>query len=129
MPFVIAVNSADGMLTDRDFEESLYGVRPGVTIAGMTDELARGFWGSADKPDHKRVSGVVFVTNLWPATALMGQLYVSLWLNPWADHPYKGLLIELPTFRFENGEAKQYPGRPWHDLMGHTPVKGSSLWY
>ncbi len=128
IPFMIAINSADAMLTNRDFEESLFGVRPGITIAGMTDELARGFWGSADKPDHKRVSGVVFVTNLWPATVLMGQLCLSVWLNPWADHPYRGLLLELPTFRFENGEAKKDPGRAWHDLMGHMPVNGSSLW-
>jgi hypothetical protein len=45
VPYIVAINSADVMLTDRDFEETLFGVRPGVTIAGMTNELARGFWG------------------------------------------------------------------------------------
>ncbi len=39
MPYVIAVNSSEVMLTDRDFEETLFGARP---EAGITDSrLAR----------------------------------------------------------------------------------------
>lgn len=128
MPYVIAVNSADVMLTDRDFEETLFGVRPGITIAGMTDDLARGFWGTESTPNHRRVSAVLFTKNLWPATVLMGQVYCCLWLNPWADRPCDGLLTELPTFRFENGEAREYPGKPWHELMNLQPLNDSSVW-
>ncbi len=79
MPYVIAINSADVMLTDRDFDETLFGVRPGITIAGMTDKLARGFWGTEHAPDHRRVSAVLFTKNLWPATVLMGQVYACLY--------------------------------------------------
>ena len=50
VPHVIAINSVDVMLSDQDFEASLFGVRPGITIAGMTDELARGFWGTERVP-------------------------------------------------------------------------------
>ncbi len=127
MPYVIAINSADALLTGRDFEQTLFGVRPGITIAGMTDELARGFWGRENNPKHKRVSAVLFTTNLWPATVLMGQVYACLWINPWADRPYDGLLTELPTFRFENGDVKESPGRPWHRLM-NLPLIASSMW-
>jgi hypothetical protein len=128
MPYVIAINSADVMLTDRDFEETLFGVRPGITIAGMTDELTRGFWGTGSAPKHRRVSAVLFTKNLWPATVLMGQVYTCLYLNPWAERPYDGLLTELPTFGFENGEAREYPGSPWHALMNLQPLEDSSLW-
>jgi len=128
MSYVIAMNSADVMLTDRDFEETLFGVRPGITIAGMTDELARGFWGTESAPNHRRVSAVLFTKNLWPATVLMGQVYACLYLNPWAERPYGGLLTELPTFRFENREAREYPGRPWHELMNLQPLADTSLW-
>jgi hypothetical protein len=128
MPYVIGINSADVMLTDRDFEETLFGVRPGMTIAGMTNELARGFWGSEARPNHRRVSAVLFTKNLWPATVLMGQVYACLYLNPWAERPYDGLFMNLPTFRFENGKAREYPGRQWHQLMHLQPLVDSALW-
>lgn len=128
MPYVIAVNSADVMLTGRDFEETLFGVRPGITIAGMTPRLARGFWGSEAAPAHRRVSAVLFTKNLWPATVLMGQMYCCLWLNPWAERPYDGLLAELPAFRLEESKVRERPGRPWHELMGLEPLSDSSLW-
>jgi hypothetical protein len=128
VPYVIAINSADAMLTDRDFEETLFGVRPGVTIAGMTDKLARGFFGTERTPNHQRVSAVSFTKNLWPATVLMGQVYCCLWLNPWTQRPYDGLLTELPTFRFENGAAQKSPGKPWHEMMDLQPLKDTSLW-
>lgn len=128
MPYVIAVNSADGMLTHRDFEEALFSVRPDVAIAGMTPELARGFWGSEDAPNHRRVSAVLFTKNLWPATVLTGQVYCCLWLNPWAERPYDGLLAELPAVRFANGAAQECPGRPWHELMRVKLLEDSSPW-
>jgi hypothetical protein len=110
-PYVIAVNSCDVMLTERDFEETLFGAGP---EAAMTD---RGFWGSITAPNHRRVSAVLFTKNLWPATLLMGQVYACLYLNPWADDPYDGVLTRLPTFRFENGAARLYAGRPLHELL------------
>ena len=94
----------------------------------MTDELARGFWGTESAPNHRRVSAVLFTKNLWPATVLMGQVYACLYLNPWAERPYAGLLTELPTFRFENREVREYPGRPWHELMNLEPLADTSLW-
>jgi hypothetical protein len=128
MPYVIAINSADSMLTHRDFEETLFGVQPGITIAGMTDELARGFWGTESSPTHRRVSAVLFTKNLWPATVLTGQVYVCLYLNPRADRPYDGLLVQLPTFRFENGALRHYPGKSWHELMKRQPLADPSIW-
>lgn len=128
MPYVIAVNAADVMLTDREFEETLFGVRRGVTIAGMTPSLARGFWGTESAPNHRRVSAVLFTKNLWPATVLMGQVYAFLYLNPWADRPYEGLLTELPSMRFENGAVRHYSGALLHELMNLRPQTDTSIW-
>lgn len=127
-PYVIAVNAADVMLTDRDFEETLFGVRPGVTIAGMTPSLARGFWGTDATPNHRRVSAVLFTKNLWPATVLMGQVYACLYLNPWTDRPYEGLLADLPRVQFEDGEVRHYPGAPLHELLKLPPHADGSMW-
>jgi hypothetical protein len=88
----------------------------------MTEELARGFWGTENAANHRRVSAVLFTKNLWSATVLTGQVYTCLYLNPWAERPYKGLLTLLPTFRFENGEAQEFPGKMWYELMGQQPV-------
>jgi hypothetical protein len=115
MPYVIAVNSSDAMLTDRDFEETLFGAR---LEARVTDKRqARGFWGTAINPSHRRVSAVLFTQNLWPATLLMGQVYACLYLNPWADEPYTGLLTKLCTSKFECGEVRRSPGASLHELL------------
>jgi hypothetical protein len=110
MPYVIAVNAADVMLTDRDFEETLFGVRPGITISGMTHKLARGFWGTENGPQHQRVSAVLFTKDLWPATVLMGQVYACVYLNPWATGHMKACSLtfrrsELKTANCENIRA------------------------
>jgi hypothetical protein len=58
----------------------------------------------------------------------MGQVYACLYLNPWAERPYDGLLAQLPTFRLENGEAREYPGKTWYELMSLKPLADKSLW-
>jgi hypothetical protein len=119
--YVIAVNSCDVMLTDRDFEETLFGARPEAAVRD------RGFWGSATTPEHRRVSAVLFTKNLWPANLLIGQVYACLYLNPWADNPYDGVLTRLPTFRFENGAERLYAGRPLHELL-KLRLRDSAIW-
>jgi hypothetical protein len=115
LPYVIAVNSSDVMLTDRHFEETLFGVRSDTAL--NDSRLTRGFWGTATAPNHSRVSAVLFTTNLCPPTLLMDQVYACLYLNPWTERPYSGVLTKLPTFRLENGTLKEYTGLPLHKLL------------
>ena len=115
MPYVIAVNSSDVMLSDRDFGETLFGAEPGAPV--NDSHLARGFWGTLMAPNHQRVSAVLFTINLCPPTLLMGQVYACLYLNPWADQPYEGVLTKLPIIRFENEALRPYPGKPLHELL------------
>jgi hypothetical protein len=77
MPYVIAVNSSDAMLTDRRFKETLYGGKREVTDS----RVARGFWGTAKSPTRRHVSAVLFTQNLWPETLLMGQVHTCLYLK------------------------------------------------
>jgi hypothetical protein len=112
MPFVIAVNSFDPMLVDRDYEEPLLG--------------ERGFWGSSSAPQYRRVSAVLFTKNLWPETLLAGQVESRLYLNPFAQRPYNGILTKLDTFRFEGGSWQRYPGKAIHELLQLRPQDSSS---
>jgi hypothetical protein len=115
MPYVIGVNSADMMLTDRDFQDTLFGSPPQFAAPGSPRDY--GVWGTAAAPKHTRVSAVLFTKNLCPPTLLMGQVYACLYFNPWPTHPYDGVLAKLPTFRFENGLVREYRGAPLHELL------------
>lgn len=113
MPFVIAINSFDPMLTERDFAESLFG--------------ERGLWGTVETPRKRRVSAVLFTVNLWPATLLMGHVESRLYLNPFAHWPYEGVLTKLDIFRFASASWKRYPGTRIHQLL-ELRLLGTSLW-
>lgn len=128
MPYVITVNSFDVNLTERDFEETLFGLRPGITITGMTKRLASGFWGREESPCNRRVSAVLFTVNLMPETVLTGKVNTCLYLNPWAENPYDGLLTRLTSFQFENGQAREVPGNPFFKLMRLEPFTDISIW-
>jgi hypothetical protein len=107
LPFVIAVHSSDVMLTSRDFEDQLFG--------------ERGFWRTADAPEHQRVSAALFMKNLWPETLLMGQVETRLYLNPWAHHSYNGVLAKVDTFKLEDGSLRHYRGKPINELLKLSP--------
>jgi hypothetical protein len=125
MPYVVAVNSSDVMLTDRDFEETLFGARPDIVVTDS--RLKRGFWGTATAPNHRRVSAVLFTKKLCEPTLLMGQVYACLYLNPWPEQPYEGVLTKLPTFRFEDGILREHAGAPLHKLL-KLRLRDSALW-
>jgi hypothetical protein len=125
MPYVIAVNSSDAMVTDRDFEDTLFGSPSEFAASGSPRDV--GFWGTAASPKHTRVSAVLFTKNLCLPTLLMGQVYACLYLNPWPAHPYDGVLAKLPTFRFENGEVRELSGAPLHKLL-KLRLRDSSMW-
>jgi hypothetical protein len=82
MPYVIAVNSSDMMLTRRDFQDTVFGSPPEFAAPGSPRDI--GFWGTAAAPKYTRVSAVLFTKNLCPPTLLMGQVYACLYFNPWA---------------------------------------------
>lgn len=125
LPYVIAVNSSEVMLTDRDFQDTLFGLPAQFRTPGSPPDS--GFWGTAAAPKHTRVSAVLFTKNLCPPTLLMGQVYACLYLNPGATLRYEGVLTKLETFRHENGEVREYPGLPLHRLL-RLQLRDSTIW-
>ncbi len=123
VPFVIALNSCDAMCGNRVFEETLFG-EPQSSASVI---FSAGFWGTPDHPVYRRVSAVLFTTNLWPETILMGQVGSCLYLNPRAYRPYQGVLTQLATVRYDNGSLRRDHGLPLHQLLG-TELMDSSLW-
>jgi hypothetical protein len=56
-----------------------------------------------------------------------GQVYAGLFLNPWAEQPYEGVLAKLPTFRSENEALRKYAGMPLHTLL-KLRRRDSAMW-
>lgn len=113
LPFVIAINSFDGVLASRDYEEALFG--------------KGSLWGAPGSHRFGRVSAVLFTKNLWPQTVLMGLVESRLYLNPLAEKPYRGALTKLDAFRFERGSWQCYPGSSINQLL-NIPSLDSSVW-
>lgn len=57
----------------------------------------------------------------------MGRVYACLYLNPWAAHPYDGVLTKLTTFGFECGSLKEYAGAPLHALL-RLRLRDAGIW-
>lgn len=113
MPFVIAINSFDATLGERDFAGAVLG--------------EKGLWGSSNNPRCRRVSAVLFTANLWPATLLMGQVNARLYLNPFAEWHYDGVLLNLNTCRFQDGSWCCQEGNSISQLLD-LGLHKSSLW-
>jgi len=125
MPYVIAVNSSDMMHGNRDFQDTLFGSPRQFAAPGSPPDI--GFWGTAATPKHTRVSAVLFTKNLCLPTLLMGQVYACLYLNPWPAYPYDGVLAKLSAFRFENGQVRESPGAPLHELL-KLHLRDKAIW-
>lgn len=123
MPFVIALSSCDSMSGDRVFDQTRFG----KSQASNSPRSSFGFWGTAEDPVYRRVSAVLFTTNLWPETILTGQVWACLYLNPWAYRPYHGVLTKLDTVIYENGALRRDPGVPIHRLLGSELLDSSLL--
>jgi hypothetical protein len=113
VPLVLAVSSFDAMLTDRDYHDQLLG--------------PHGLWGTVTNPLYRRVSAVLFTKSLWPETLLTGHVESRLYLNPFADRPFRGTLDKLDTFKLEDAAWRRRPGRALCELL-ELPQYDSSLW-
>ncbi len=116
-PYVIAIDTCDDRVNEnRHLADTLFGTR---SDAGTSNSgFSRGFWGTPTTPENQRVSAVLFTYNLYAPTLLMGMWYsTSLYLNPWANLPYEGVLTKLTTFRLEAGALQEHPGSSLHELL------------
>lgn len=102
IPYLIAINGV-GVNCDYDeFERALYG--------------PDGLWRNGRPPAHTRVSAILAVEQLVPAT--IGSVNPCLFHNPFAANPYSGPLCQLPQVRLMKQEVRQIPGISASDLLG-----------
>lgn len=99
-PYVIAVLCVGTFVTDDDIAEALVG-----NVACVWDPQAgglawirepNGLWHGPGKPVNTRVSAVVTIPQLSPASAAIAE--PTVWINPWAERP---LRLEFPWRRQE----------------------------
>ena len=103
-PYVIAVNVMDGSTDSEDAVQALYG-QEAVQFRTYADgrreshwiRQMNGLWRQHDGPRYKRVSAVLIASRLRPWC--MPQSQLTLYLNPWADHPLATEFTNLEVVR------------------------------
>ena len=91
VPLLTAVLCTSGFMESLDIEQALYG-REAVEITGSGAGKSRlirkpnGFWYHGNGPVNQRVSAVLAGVGLHPAS--VARATPSLWINPWANHPF-----------------------------------------
>jgi hypothetical protein len=102
-PYVIALNCPD-FTTHRHDADILFG-----------DNTGSGFWSPSK---NTRVSAVL-ISSIHPESLLYPSIIVRLYLNPWAKHPYDGILTQLDTYRVDgSGLLQCIKGRNILDILG-----------
>jgi len=109
-PYLIAINCT--LETDRiDEVQALFGTEEFVlTDLNRQPDFRRkpdGIWFGPKGPHNTRVSGVLILKVVpWN----LPKAAVCLYHNPWAAHPYKGPLANLPRVVSVEGQLKTLPG-------------------
>lgn len=99
VPLIIALLCLSPTVDRQDLEEALLGhevyhfdpLRPD---SGVSERRRDGFWMKEDGPRRQRVSGVLVGREFGMHT--VGRRWPELWVNPWAEHPVKPSLFDLP---------------------------------
>jgi hypothetical protein len=120
LPFAIAVNTNDLFGDEHELLMALFGI--GATPIGKGKSRGAlevtlphdGLWIKAATPRNTQVSGVLFTRKVSPAN--LGSANGTLYLNPWATHPYSGALTQLPTAVF-SADSREYENRAGRSLL------------
>lgn len=118
-PFIIAINCTSAFGTDQiDEMQALFGTEEFVLTNPKTEPSFRrkpdGIWLGPNGPQNKKISGAIIGNViLWN----LPKSDVRLFQNPWADHPYKGLLLRLPQARVIDGQLKYLPGESLGSIL------------
>jgi hypothetical protein len=100
-PYVIAVNCLGCHADEEEITGAFFGID--------------GLWGKPAHPKHTRVSAVLAVQELLPAT--LGSAPTTLFINPHAAHPYHGPLTKLRQY----GQFGEIPGLATGTILGIPP--------
>lgn len=92
VPLVVAVNCASSFMEPNDISSALYGTMAlqywqGTAGTPRWVRQRNGTWMGESGPRGRRMSAVLIAVQLHPST--MATSALSLWLNPWAEVPFK----------------------------------------
>jgi hypothetical protein len=114
LPLVVAVNTTDPFISDRDVLNALYGSIRGWNDAEIMND-SRGVWGSVDNPKWTRVSGVLATFKLRSDKLVVP---VCLYHNPRPAKPYGGELTRLPQLKPINNRLVTQDGESLEGILG-----------
>ena len=123
LPFIIAINSLELTLTDRDIAQALFGTL-WFLIDPDSDRPIRapdGFWLGPKGPQNRRVSAVLIAADLTPWTN--AERSPVLWHNPYATNPLGPELWKGPQMipNPETHSMEPQKGREAFSLLGLSP--------
>lgn len=102
VPYLIAINGVGVNCDCEEFERALYG--------------PDGLWSDRRPPSHTRVSAILAVVQLVPAT--IGSVNPCLFHNPFAANLYSGPLCQLPQAHWTKEGTRHTPGISARDILG-----------
>jgi hypothetical protein len=117
LPFVVAINTTDHFISERDVLGALYGSVSGWHEPEMLND-SRGVWGSDKNPTWTRVSAVLVAMKLRPCKVSAS---VCLYHNPRPRHPYIGELTRLSQVIPRNNRLISQDGESSESILTLPP--------
>lgn len=117
LPFVIAINTTDHFISERDVLGALYGSVSGWHEPEILND-SRGVWGSDKNPKWTRVSAVLVTMKLRPCKVIA---QVCLYHNPRARRPYVSELNRLSQVIPTNNRLISHDGESAESILRLSP--------
>ena len=103
-PIILAFNLLDNSFSKEDMAEFLF-----------DKNKQNSFWGNSNNYKNTRISGILFINNLFPWS--VGTYNLCLFINPFAKYKYEGKLCKLPTIKLVDGKITQEDGEKTYKLL------------
>jgi hypothetical protein len=114
LPFIIAINTTDHFISERDVLAALYGSVSGSYEPEILND-SRGVWGSDKNPTWTRVSAVLVTRKLQPSNPTAP---VCLYHNPRPRQQYAGELTRLSQVVVKNNRLITHDGESAGSTLG-----------
>ncbi len=119
IPYILSINVISAFCDTDDVIDALFGTEQftfNIDELNATPVPSRAMDG-AWFMKGTRLSGVLIIKNINPWT--IAQRNVTLYLNPWASHPYNGELRQLPHVDINSdGRICSYSGKDIRVILG-----------
>jgi len=109
-PYILAINCLSMVCGNDDVMDALFGTEQYVfdmdSSQSVPPRMKRANDGMWSRKKGSRLSGILLFKSLTPWT--IAHQNVTLYLNPWAEFPYKGDLLRLKNFQMDSSSNYFY---------------------